>query len=215
VADEEERQLRHLGEVGEPRDATEAVHVAVGQVDAPRRDAAPEDGRNRLRAPRRGTDDSDGAREEQGLDAAAELVPVVHDRRIIQHEKTIQIRWRDMDNFGHVNNAVYLTYLEEARDEWVESVLGDGRGWDFVLARVEIDYRVELTQDDGAVRARCRLAGLGTSSVRTHEELVKADGTLSAEAHAVLVARDRGTGRSRPLTADERAAFEGRLRIDG
>ena len=113
-----------------------------------------------------------------------------------------------MDNLGHVNNAVYLTYLEEARDEWVERVLGEGRSWDFVLARVEIDYRVELTQADGAVRACCGLGELGTSSVRTDEQLVKADGTLSAEAHAVLVARERGTGRSRPLTADERAAFE-------
>ena len=31
--------------------------------------------------------------------------------------KVVEIRWRDMDNFGHVNNSCYLTYLEEARDE--------------------------------------------------------------------------------------------------
>ena len=35
------------------------------------------------------------------------------------HEERIAIRWRDVDNYGHVNNAVYLTYLEEARDAWV------------------------------------------------------------------------------------------------
>ena len=112
-----------------------------------------------------------------------------------------------MDNFGHVNNAVYLTYLEEARDEWVEDAVGDG-GWDFVLARVAIDYRRELTQADDVVVARCALEGLGTSSVRTREELVTASGELSAEAEAVLVARDRETGRSRPLTPEERTAFE-------
>jgi acyl-CoA thioesterase FadM len=44
--------------------------------------------------------------------------------------------------------------------------------------------------------------------VRTREELVTPSGELSAEAQAVLVARDRETGRSRPLTPEERAAFE-------
>jgi acyl-CoA thioester hydrolase len=106
-----------------------------------------------------------------------------------------------------VNNAVYLTYLEEARDEWVENALGPEKGWGFVLARVAIDYRRELTADDDVVVARCSLAGLGTSSVRTRAELLTRDGELSAEAEAVLVARDGETGRSRPLTEDERAAF--------
>ena len=68
------------------------------------------------------------------------------------HEKRIEIRWRDMDAFRHVNNAVYATYLEECRDEWAERALGDaGDLWDFVLARVAIDYRRELTQDDDAI----------------------------------------------------------------
>ena len=51
----------------------------------------------------------------------------------------------------------------------------------------------------------------GSSSVRTREEIHIAAGPLAAEAHAVLVARDRTTGRSRPMTAKERAAFEGEL----
>lgn len=125
------------------------------------------------------------------------------------HEKRIEIRWRDMDAFRHVNNAAYLTYLEEVRDEWLESVLGDTASlWEFVLARVAIDFRRELSQADDAVLARCRLDRIGTSSVRTREELLKLDGTLAAEAEAVLVARDLGEGASRPLTPAERAAFE-------
>ena len=40
------------------------------------------------------------------------------------HERRVEIRWRDMDAYGHVNNAVYLTYLEWARDEWIQGVLG-------------------------------------------------------------------------------------------
>jgi acyl-CoA thioesterase FadM len=58
------------------------------------------------------------------------------------------------------------------------------------------------------VLARCRLDSIGTSSVRTREEIVTLDGELAAEAEAVLVARDPESGRSRPLTDAERAAFE-------
>ena len=178
-------------------------------MNAPGGDTAPEHAVDRLRHARRGADDRDRAREEQRPDPAAQFAPraaVRHDPPII-HEKRIEIRWRDIDNFGHVNNAVYLTYLEEARDEWVDNAVGNG-GWDFVLARVAIDYRRELTQADDVVVARCALEGLGRSSVRTREELVTESGELSAEAQAVLVARDRETGRSRPLTTEERTAFE-------
>ena len=125
-------------------------------------------------------------------------------------EKRIEIRWRDVDAYGHVNNAVYLNYLEEARDAWVQSVLGaiSGSTWDFVLARVEIDFRAELTQDDGAVIVRCTLDRIGRSSLGTREEVRKQDGTISAEARSVVVPRDPGTGRSRPLTDAERRALE-------
>ena len=123
--------------------------------------------------------------------------------------KRIEIRWRDVDAYRHVNNAVYATYLEECRDEWLEVTLGhEGAWWDFVLARVAIDFRRELRQEDDVVVVRCRLERIGNSSVGTREEILKEDGELAAEAEAVLVARDRETGRSRPLSALERAAFE-------
>jgi acyl-CoA thioester hydrolase len=125
-------------------------------------------------------------------------------------EKRIEIRWRDVDAYGHVNNAVYLNYLEEARDAWVQKVLGpvSGTTWDFVLARVEIDFRAELTQEDGAVIVRCALDRIGRSSVGTREEVRTQDGMLSAEARSVVVPRDPATGRSRPLTDAERGALE-------
>jgi len=125
------------------------------------------------------------------------------------HEKRIEIRWRDCDAFGHVNNAVYATYLEECRDEWAERVLdGTGDIWDFVLARVAINYRRELRQEDDIVHVRCRLVRIGHSSVTLAEEIHTENGELSAEAEAVLVARDKQTGSSRPLRPDEREAFE-------
>ena len=125
------------------------------------------------------------------------------------HEKRIEIRWRDVDAYGHVNNAVYATYLEECRDEWLEAVLGkEGALWDFVLARVAIDFRRELRQDDDIVLASCRLERIGVASVTTREEILTTGGELSAEGQAVLVARDQATGKSRPLTDAERAALD-------
>jgi acyl-CoA thioester hydrolase len=125
------------------------------------------------------------------------------------HEKEIEIRWRDLDAFNHVNHVVFLTYLEEVRDEWLGRVLEDPTlVWGYVIARVEIDYRRELTIEDDAIIARCSLERLGTKSVTTSEFVVTRDGETAAEAKAVLVARDEQTGRSRVISEEERTAFE-------
>jgi acyl-CoA thioester hydrolase len=127
-------------------------------------------------------------------------------------EKRIEIRWRDIDAYGHVNNAVYLNYLEEARDAWVQKTLGGAADtWDFVLARVAIDFRSELTLEDGAVLVRCRLDSIGRASIRTREQVVKVDGTVSATSESVIVPRDPEAGRSRPLTDEERSILETEL----
>ena len=128
----------------------------------------------------------------------------------MRHEKRVEIRWSDVDAYLHVNNAVYATYLEECRDEWVDRALGElGDAWDFVLARVAIDFRRELRLEDEEVVVSCTLDRIGNSSVTLSEEIRTRDGELSAEAEAVLVARDRDLGRSRPLTEAEREAFVG------
>lgn len=124
------------------------------------------------------------------------------------HEKRIEIRWSDVDAYEHVNNAVYATYLEECRDEWLEAALdGAGDVWDFVLARVAIDFRQELRLEDEEVVVSCALERIGTSSLTLRERIRARDGKSAAEAEAVLVARDRTRGGSRPLTGPEREAF--------
>ncbi|HEU0246540.1 MAG TPA: thioesterase family protein [Gaiellaceae bacterium] len=125
------------------------------------------------------------------------------------HEKRVEIRWSDVDAYMHVNNAVYATYLEECRDEWVDRALdGLSDTWDFVLARVAIDFRRELRVEDDEVVVSCSLVRIGNSSVTLREQIRTVEGELSAESEAVLVARDREAGRSRPLTDAERAALE-------
>jgi acyl-CoA thioester hydrolase len=124
------------------------------------------------------------------------------------NEVQLPIRWRDLDAYGHVNNAVYLTYLEECRDGCVAAVLGRiADTWDFVLAHVGIDYRHELRLEDRAVVVRCWIESFGRSSVRTREEIRTLDGTLAAEASSVVVPRDPSGPGSRPLTDEERVAL--------
>jgi acyl-CoA thioester hydrolase len=124
------------------------------------------------------------------------------------YEKTIEIRWRDLDGYAHVNHAVYVTYLEEARDEWLTRTLApDSPGWDHMVVHLSVDYRRPLTQADDRVVAACEAAELGSSSVTTREVLRTGAGDVAAEASAVVVALDPSTGRSRPLTGEERAAL--------
>jgi acyl-CoA thioester hydrolase len=123
-------------------------------------------------------------------------------------EKRIEIRWRDLDGTRHVNNAACLTYQEEARSGWLAHVLGGLEPvWGFVLVRIAVDFRRELTLEDGAAVARCRLDRVGTSSIRLVEEIRTAAGEVAAEGEAILVAWDQAARRSRPLTDNERAAL--------
>ena len=128
-------------------------------------------------------------------------------------EIQIAIRWRDNDAYGHVNNAVYLTYLEECRDRLVGELFGD-QSWDFVLAHVGIDYRHQLTQADERVTVRCAVASFGNASVRTIERITMMDGTLAAEAESVIVPRDAAAAASRPLTASERVTLQAAIDAD-
>ena len=101
------------------------------------------------------------------------------------------VRFRDCDPLGHVNNAVYSTYLEQARI----GVLG---GLDpFILARVEIDFRAELRAGE-EVEVATRCSRVGTKSFDL-EHVVRADGRVVAEAKSVLVGYDYDAGRSVPI----------------
>lgn len=126
------------------------------------------------------------------------------------HTFTMQVatRWSDMDAYGHINNAVYLTYLEEARDRALSEIFAGLPGeTGYVIVRVEVDYRHELTREDGPVTVSTAFTTLGRSSVRTCESLQGADGTLAIEAVAVLAKFDRETRTSAPWSDEERSAF--------
>jgi acyl-CoA thioester hydrolase len=125
------------------------------------------------------------------------------------HEKRIDLRWRDLDAYGHVNQAVYLTFAEEVLDDWFRRRLGltPGTVWDYVAARTTIEYRSELRLDDVQVVGSASLVRLGTKSVTAAVTLRAADGRLVAELELVVAVIDGRGGSSRPLTAPERTAL--------
>ena len=84
---------------------------------------------------------------------------------------------------------------------------GEGDEWDFVLARVAIDFRRELRLEHESLVVTCRLERIGTASITLHEEIHSEEGWLSARSEAVVVARDRETGKARPLTAGRAGAL--------
>ena len=124
-------------------------------------------------------------------------------------EKRIDIRWRDLDAYGHVNQAVYLTYAEEVLDAWFRDRFGRPSGvvWDYVARRTTIEYRSELRLEDAQAVGTVELVRLGTTSVTTLTRLAAPDCRVAAEVENVVVVIDGKGGGARPLNEAERAAL--------
>jgi acyl-CoA thioester hydrolase len=128
----------------------------------------------------------------------------------VRHEKICEIRWRDMDGFGHVNHGTLTVYFEEARDEYFGLVLGsEDEVMRLVVRRLEIDYLSQLSQADDEVRVVMRVRSIGRTSVTTEEELyARSDGRLAATASCVLVRLDAGFERPEEFPPPLRARLE-------
>jgi acyl-CoA thioester hydrolase len=127
----------------------------------------------------------------------------------------LAVRFRDCDSLGHVNNAVYLTYLEETRFAHWRSLGGelldeghDGRGIPAViLVRVEIDYRAQARNGD-TLEIRMRVTGFGRSSFTYEYEIVDVNGRLIANAKSVMVMFDYDKQKAVLIPPSVRALLE-------
>lgn len=120
----------------------------------------------------------------------------------------VPVRFRDIDAMGHVNNAVYATYLEQARTDYFRDVLeADLSAVATVLASVSIQFRRPVELTDGAVTVEIDVPELGRSSVPMTYE-IRARGEVVAEAESVQVAVDDDDGSSRPIPDEYREAIE-------
>jgi len=122
----------------------------------------------------------------------------------------VEIRFRDIDALKHVNNAVFFTYMEQARIAFWRSILGRRglEGLDFIVVRAECDYLRPVTLGD-AVEARITVSAVGRTSFTLDYELADPAGApVFAKARTVQVAYNFERRRPMPLPADLRVKLE-------
>jgi acyl-CoA thioester hydrolase len=122
------------------------------------------------------------------------------------------VRWRDLDQLGHVNSVVFLTYLEEGRTTWLGGLLGPQFETNqYVIARVELDYLAEIPSGTEFVETQHEIAAVGRSSVTLDETLSIVGGDIVARGRVVLVMWEPDHHRSRPLSNHELTALNQQL----
>jgi acyl-CoA thioester hydrolase len=131
------------------------------------------------------------------------------------HNISMVVRFGDLDAMGHLNNAKYATYIEQARIQYMTDVCGFGGLWTdlgMILARLEIDFKAPiLFGDHVSIYTRC--ARLGSKSfdldyVITRQPADRATPPLvAAESHSVIVAFDYATQRTMAVSDAWRAAM--------
>jgi acyl-CoA thioester hydrolase len=129
----------------------------------------------------------------------------------LRHTFHCPMRWSDMDAYGHVNNVVYLTYLEEARVDMLFTIgaelgakaLSEG----VLVARHEIDYRRPLVYHPRGVDIDLWTDAIKGASFEIRYE-VRDDATVFARAASVLVPFDLTAQRPRRVSPEERAFLE-------
>jgi acyl-CoA thioester hydrolase len=129
------------------------------------------------------------------------------------HHKAF-VRWDDLDAMGHVNNAIYLTYAQEARFEWSfrqHHARGERPGiLEMVVARAEVDFLAPIFEGGIFVDVTLWVDKIGNSSFGMIYEVRKGE-TLCARIKTVQVAVDESVAKSRPLDDGERKFLESYL----
>jgi acyl-CoA thioester hydrolase len=118
------------------------------------------------------------------------------------------MRWSDMDAFGHVNNAMYFTYFEQARVDWLDSInVQHG----LVLANISCTF-IQPLKYPAELEVTLHAGPPGRSSLDTYYEVYdKAGaGVLCAIAHGTIVWYDHATGQSREIPGEVRERLTNR-----
>jgi len=131
---------------------------------------------------------------------------------------SIDVRYNDIDSYGHVNNALYGTYIEEARIDYLTTVVGGetaditgaGEETGIVVANLELDFERPIQLGD-EVTVGVRVPRLGESSFPFEYEIRTTD-DVAATGETTMVAYDRESASPRPIPDHWREAitdFEG------
>lgn len=122
----------------------------------------------------------------------------------------VTVRPADLDSLGHINNAVYFSYLEMARSFYWAIVFGSNRQArnDIILARAELNYRAQAGNDHD-LRVGIQISRIGNSSFDFRYKIIQ-DGTgrLIGEGSSVQVMFDYQSNRSVPMTESDRTLIQ-------
>lgn len=129
---------------------------------------------------------------------------------------TLQVRWGDSDRLGHVNNTRFVEYLQEGRVLFLNAVFAgvkpaerpeispsDRRGA-VVVRKLTTEFLHPILDDSGPLTIELWITRVGTTSYGVQHVVTDRDGTVCAEAEALMVAFDLDTSSSRPLDEHER-----------
>lgn len=134
-----------------------------------------------------------------------------------RHHYRCPLRWSDMDSFGHVNNVVFLRYLEEARIDFMFRLApGEGSAsftGGSVVARHEIDYKLPLVHRHEPVLIESWVTRIGAASLTiAYEVKDEASGDapekVYVRASTVVVPYNLAEGRPRRITTEEKHFLE-------
>ena len=114
----------------------------------------------------------------------------------MKYQNKQYVRWGDLDAFGHVNNATYLVYAQEARFAWSKMI-------EMVVARAEVDFIAPIYTGDIYIDVEIWVNKIGNSSFGLTYEMKNGD-ELLARIKTVQVTVSMETKKSRPLTDSER-----------
>jgi acyl-CoA thioester hydrolase len=116
------------------------------------------------------------------------------------------VRWDDLDAMGHVNNARYLTYIQESRFLWFPTA-------EMVVARAEVDFLEPIYEGGRYFNVSLWVEAIGNSSFTLAYEVSGDDGVVHARVKTVQVAVAMDSRKSRPLTDAEREFLNKYLKV--
>jgi len=125
----------------------------------------------------------------------------------MRYTAKVHVRWDDLDAFGHINNAKYLTYVQEARSDftWFSRQKAGKKPLlaDMVVARAEVDYIEPIYEGGMDVECQIWITRIGNSSFAMEYEIIH-KGVIRSRVKTTQVAVSVETKRSRPLSDEER-----------
>ena len=126
------------------------------------------------------------------------------------HKIPIQIRFSDIDRFGHVNNSIYNQYFDIARLNYMNKTIGKFTDWNgktIVLVHVSCDF-LQSTYMTDKIFATTQIAKIGNRSITMNQEIVDDKGNVKVKSTSVLSTFDVKNNASFPIPAEWIKAIE-------